>query len=68
MIVSGALIVPFIINYLIIIPFIPVSIVFLYIRNYFVKSGQQIKRLENIGIKFFFLTGFNIKRVGQYFI
>ena len=48
MIVSGALIVPFIINYLIVIPFIPVTLVFIYIRNYFIKSGRELKRLENI--------------------
>ena len=48
MIVSGALIVPLIINYLIIILLIPVVIIFILIRNYFIKSGRELKRLENI--------------------
>ena len=48
MIVSGSLFVPLIINYLIIIPLIPVAFVFVMIRNYFIATGRELKRLENI--------------------
>ncbi len=48
MIVSGAIVVPIIINYYIIIPLIPVIGIFMYIRGYFIVSGRMLKRLENI--------------------
>ncbi len=48
MIVGGALIVPIIINYYILIPLVPIVGLFMYIRSYFIVSGRELKRLENI--------------------
>ena len=50
MIIAGAIIVPIIINYWIIIALVPIGIVFMFIRNYFIASGRELKRLENIGM------------------
>lgn len=47
-IISGAIIVPLIVNYWIIIILVPVSLIFVFFRNYFIKTGRQLKRLENV--------------------
>ena len=58
MIIAGAIIVPIIINYWIIIALVPIGIVFMFIRNYFIASGRELKRLENIGmiLLFYFIV------------
>ena len=49
MIILGALIGPIIINPWIIVPLIPLAIVFYFLQNYFISTARDIKRLENIG-------------------
>jgi ATP-binding cassette subfamily C (CFTR/MRP) protein 4 len=51
MIILGALIVPIIINPWIIVPLIPLAIVFYFLQNYFISTARELKRLENIGSK-----------------
>ncbi len=46
--IAGAIIVPLVVNYWIIVLLIPVSFIFIFFRNYFIKSGRQLKRLENV--------------------
>lgn len=46
--ITGAIIIPLIINYWIIVILLPISFIFLSFRNYFIESGRQLKRLENV--------------------
>lgn len=49
MVILGALVVPLIIIYWMIIPLVLVGILFYFIRNYFIPSARELKRLDNIG-------------------
>nr|UOU03341.1 ATP-binding cassette subfamily C4-1-2 [Brachionus rubens] len=49
MVILGALVVPISVNPWMIIPLIPLGIVFYIIQNYFVKTARELKRLDNIG-------------------
>lgn len=49
MIILGALVVPISINPWMILPLIPLGITFYFIQNYFISTGRELKRLDNIG-------------------
>lgn len=48
MTVLGSIAVSLVLNYWIIIPTIPLTILFIYIRNYFLASSMELKRIEGI--------------------
>ena len=48
MIVLGSFGLAIYINYWILVPTIPLLIVFVYLRNYFVSSSRELKRIEGI--------------------
>ncbi len=43
----GAIFIAIVVNFWIIIPLIPLSIFFVYVRRYFVAASREIKRIEN---------------------
>ena len=47
MTVLGALVVPSIVNPYVLIPLVPLGIVFYFIQRYFVRTARQLKRLDN---------------------
>ncbi|CAF0837577.1 unnamed protein product [Brachionus calyciflorus] len=49
MVILGALIVPISVNPWMVIPLIPLGIVFYLIQKYFVSTARELKRLDNIG-------------------
>lgn len=49
MIILGGLFVPISINPWMIIPLVPLACAFYFIQNYFISSGRELKRLDNIG-------------------
>lgn len=49
MTVLGALVVPSIVNPFVLIPLIPLGIGFFFLQRYFVRTGRQLKRLDNTG-------------------
>jgi ATP-binding cassette subfamily C (CFTR/MRP) protein 4 len=49
MLVLGSIGFAVVLNYIIFIPLIPMTILFVYIRNYFLKTSMEIKRIEGIG-------------------
>lgn len=53
MIVVGAIAVGILTNYFIAIALIPISIVFVFMRTYFIKTSRELKRIEAISKKVF---------------
>ena len=49
MVILGALVVPISINPWMIIPLALLGIVFYFVQNYFISTGRELKRLDNIG-------------------
>ncbi len=49
MVILGALFVPISINPWIVIPLVLVSVVFYLLQSYFITTGRELKRLDNIG-------------------
>jgi ATP-binding cassette subfamily C (CFTR/MRP) protein 4 len=49
MTILGALVVPSIVNPYVLIPLVPLLIVFYLVQRYFVRTGRQLKRLDNTG-------------------
>nr|QUF59454.1 ATP-binding cassette transporter Abcc4-1 [Brachionus angularis] len=49
MVILGALLVPISVNPWMILPLIPLGILFYSIQNYFVSTARELKRLDNIG-------------------
>lgn len=49
MVILGALVVPVSVNPWMILPLIPLGVVFYFIQNYFVSTARELKRLDNIG-------------------
>lgn len=49
MVILGALVVPISVNPWMVLPLIPLGILFYVIQNYFVTTGRELKRLDNIG-------------------
>lgn len=49
MVILGALVVPISVNPWMILPLIPLGIVFYIIQKYFVTTARELKRLDNIG-------------------
>ena len=48
MIVIGSFGIAIFINYWVIIPIIPLLVAFFYVRNYFLASSRELKRIEGI--------------------
>jgi hypothetical protein len=49
MVILGALAIPISINPWVIIPLAVVAVVFYFLQSYFIKTGRELKRLDNIG-------------------
>lgn len=49
MTILGALVVPSIVNPYVLIPLVPLGIGFYFLQSYFVRTGRQLKRLDNTG-------------------
>ena len=47
----GAIVIGIVVNFWIIIPLIPLSVFFVYVRRYFVTASREIKRIENLSNK-----------------
>ena len=59
MIIIGALAVPIIVKYWMAFPLIPLGVLFYMIKEYFVPSARELKRLDNIGENLCHLTNQN---------
>ena len=49
MVMLGALIVPISINPWMIIPLLLIGVLFFFLQKYFIPTGREMKRLDNIG-------------------
>jgi len=53
MVIFGALLVPIVINPWMLLPLIVLGFIFNTIKNYFMPTARELKRLDNIGLKCF---------------
>jgi ATP-binding cassette subfamily C (CFTR/MRP) protein 4 len=49
MVILGALVVPISINPWMLLPLLVLGVVFYFVQRYFISTGRELKRLDNIG-------------------